>query len=111
MRIDVDFLILGSGLAGTRAALDLCEHGSVLMITKRRIGDNATSRAQGGIAAVIDAHDSLELHVQDTLAAGAGLCDPHAVEAIVGAGPGAIEQLSRFGVSFDRSAGAFDLTR
>lgn len=108
---DVDYLIIGSGLAGQRAALELAQHGSVLMLTKRRLQDNATSWAQGGLACVMDSNDSVDLHVRDTLEAGAGLCNEEAVRSIVGAGPRAVAQLVELGVSFDRSAHGYALTR
>jgi L-aspartate oxidase len=109
--IDTDYLVIGSGLAGQRAALILAEYGRVIMVTKRRQGDNATSWAQGGIASVTDATDSFAKHIDDTLKAGAGLCNEKAVESIIEAGPDAIKELSELGVVFDRHDKKFDLNR
>ncbi len=111
MAIDVDFLVIGSGLAGLNAALRLAEHGRVAVVTKRNLGDSNTSWAQGGIATVIGSDDSIETHLADTLAAGAGLCNEAAVRSIVGDGPQAIERLVALGVAFDRNEAGFDLTR
>jgi L-aspartate oxidase len=111
MRLDTDFLVIGSGLAGLNAALQLAEHGRVLLVTKRRLGDSATSWAQGGLASVVGPDDSIEAHVQDTLTAGAGLCDEQVVRSTVADGPRAVERLTRFGVAFDRHGDAWDLTR
>jgi L-aspartate oxidase len=109
--VDVDFLIIGSGLAGLNAALRLAEHGKVLVVTKRNVGDSNTAWAQGGIASVMGDDDSIEEHLQDTLIAGAGLCNEAAVRSIVEDGPHAIERLVQLGVSFDTNQGGFDLTR
>lgn len=111
MVFDVDFLIIGSGLAGLNAALRLAEHGRVLVVTKRGIGDSNTAWAQGGIASVMGTDDTVEEHVRDTLVAGAGLCDEAAVRSIVEDGPHAIERLVQLGVSFDTKGDGFDLTR
>ncbi|MBC7792092.1 MAG: L-aspartate oxidase [Clostridia bacterium] len=111
MVFDVDFLIVGSGLAGLNAALRLAEHGRVVVVTKRGIGDSNTAWAQGGIASVMGSDDTIEQHVQDTLVAGAGLCNEAAVRSIVGEGPHAIERLVQLGVSFDVKGDGFDLTR
>src|SRR5215469_16899930 len=96
-----DFVILGSGIAGLSLALKLAPHGTVAIITKRKPTDSSTARAQGGVAAVTSAEDSFELHVRDTLVAGADLCDETAVRTIVEGGPSAIQNLMRLGVHFD----------
>src|SRR5262245_48977957 len=111
MPIDVDYLVIGSGLAGANAALELAAHGQVLMVTKRQPGDSATAWAQGGIASVMSEGDSFDAHVADTLTAGGGLCDEAAVRSIVADGPRTIERLVQAGVAFDRHGDAFDLTR
>jgi L-aspartate oxidase len=112
MAVEVDYLVLGSGLAGLNAALRLAEHGRVLVVTKRSVSESATNYAQGGIAAVVSDNDSFEAHVQDTLAAGAGLCDEQAVRSVIGDGPNAIERLVSLGVSFDQHTnGEYDLGR
>ena len=75
MKIDADYLIMGSGVAGLFFALTAAEHGSVAVVTKRERRESNTQYAQGGIAAVIDERDSFASHVADTLLAGDGLCD------------------------------------
>ncbi len=108
---DCDFLVLGSGLAGLNAAIRLAPHGKVVVVTKRQLGDSATSYAQGGIASVWSGDDSVEAHAKDTIEAGAGLCQEGAVESILSAGPGAVQQLIDWGTQFDRDGGEYDLTR
>jgi L-aspartate oxidase len=100
-RIACDFLVIGSGIAGLYYALRVAELGRVAIVTKKAAADSATNWAQGGIAAVTGADDSLEVHVQDTLAAGAGLCDERVVRFVVSEGPRAIEALLKLGVEFD----------
>ena len=97
-----DFLVLGSGIAGLFYALRVADHGSVAIVTKKRGADSATNWAQGGIAAVMDPEDSLESHVEDTISAGAGLCQPDVVDRVVERGPAMIEALLKHGVEFDR---------
>ncbi|CAG1000700.1 L-aspartate oxidase [Rhodocyclaceae bacterium] len=108
-----DALVIGSGLAGQAAALRLAETRRVALITKRTLEDTATAWAQGGIAAVLDAADSVEAHIQDTFTAGAGLCDPMATRFVVEHGKAAIEWLITQGVPFtrDNSPFGFHLTR
>jgi len=90
MRLTCDYLVLGSGIAGLTFALEASKHGSVIVVTKRHIDDAATTWAQGGIAAVLDPHDSFEAHVSDTLATGGGISHPTVVEAVVRDGPARI---------------------
>lgn len=111
MALDVDFLVVGAGLAGLNAALRLAEHGQVAVITKRPSTESASAIAQGGIASVMSADDDLDDHVRDTLTAGAGLCDEAVVRSVVAAGPRAIERLESLGVDFDRHADGYDLGR
>ncbi len=111
MVVDVDFLVLGGGLAGLNAALRLAEQGEVLIATNRELGESATAYAQGGIAAAISDSDSIEAHVTDTLTAGAGLCREQAVRSILNDAPQAIERLVQLGVHFDHHAGTYDLGR
>lgn len=101
----VDFLVVGSGLAGLYAAIRLAEAGTVALVTKRAIGESNSRYAQGGIAAVLGPDDRLESHVADTLEAGAGLCHPDVVTAIVGEGPARVRELIELGVRFTRDAG------
>src|SRR5580693_8897551 len=96
-----DFVIVGSGIAGLSLALRLAKFGTVAMVTKRNLPDSNTAWAQGGVAAVTSAEDSFDLHVKDTLVAGAGLCHPDAVRTIVTEGPSAIQDLMELGVHFD----------
>ena len=97
-----DVLILGSGLAGLTTALHLAERARVAIVAKREFQEGASLYAQGGIAAVLDTKDSVELHVRDTLIAGAGLCDPQAVRFAAEGAPTAIDWLVEQGVPFTR---------
>ena len=108
----VDVLVVGSGVAGLSAALAVPAGRTVLLATKDRLGHSATRYAQGGIAAVLDPLiDSVAEHVADTLAAGAGLCDPVAVQTLVAEGAQAIADLRARGVHFDREGPAGELAR
>src|SRR5205807_1357971 len=98
---ELDFVVVGSGIAGLSFALGAAQHGSVAVITKRKGADSNTAWAQGGIACVTSDEDSFELHVRDTLEAGAGLCDEQVVRTIVTEGPEAIRELMEVGVHFD----------
>lgn len=111
-RVTADYLIVGSGIAGLRAAVELASSGRVLVLTKSDPGAGSTGYAQGGIAAACGPDDSPALHAQDTLAAGDGLCDPGAVATLVEEGPRYVEQLLEWGADFDRKAGGeLDLAR
>jgi len=96
-----DFIVIGSGIAGLSFALKVAKHGSVAVITKRKGADTNTAWAQGGIACVTSDKDSFELHVRDTLEAGAGLCDEKVVRTIVTEGPERIRELMKLGLQFD----------
>ena len=100
-----DFLVIGSGIAGLFYALKVAKYGSVAIVTKRAIEESATKYAQGGIASVTSADDSYKLHIQDTIEAGAGLCDKEMVRIIVENGPEMIKELLELGANFSRSAG------
>lgn len=108
-----DAVVVGSGIGGLSFALKLAEAGlSVAVVTKKNKSDSNTNWAQGGIACVTDPGDSFASHVEDTLAAGDGLCDRAVVEAIVAAGPARVRELIDWGVRFETSAaGAPDLGR
>jgi len=114
-RLDCDVLVIGSGLAGLMAALRLGRGGAqVLLASKREIGESNTRYAQGGIACVISAEDSIESHVQDTLSTGGGLCREEVVRAIVESGPAHVKELEDLGISFERQEkedGGYDLGR
>ncbi len=99
-----DYLVLGSGSAGLTFALRVCEQARVALITKKERTDSSTNWAQGGIAGVFGPDDDLELHVQDTLIAGAGLCHEDAVRVLVSEGPDRIRELVEFGAGFNRDA-------
>jgi L-aspartate oxidase len=98
-----DFLVIGSGLAGLSYALKVAPYGSVNIVTKRDIMETSTRQAQGGIAAVLSPDDSFDLHIQDTLAAGDGLCHQDTVELVVRQGPERIRELINLGAHFDRT--------
>jgi L-aspartate oxidase len=97
-----DYLIIGSGIAGLRAAAELNAGGDVLILTKADPDEGNTGHAQGGIAAAVGPGDSPDLHAADTLAAGDGLCDERAVRALVEDGPRFVRELIDWGVQFDR---------
>ena len=114
MHMKFDVAIVGSGLAGLSVALHLAQQRKVVIVSKRALRDGASDWAQGGIAAVLDSHDSHDQHVHDTLVAGAGLCDEAATRFIVSHGREAIEWLISQGVPFTRDSEAelgFHLTR
>ncbi len=106
-----DVLVIGAGIAGLRAALEVPEDLSVLVVTKDRITESNSSYAQGGIAGVLSPKDRFENHVDDTLVAGDGLCDREVVELVVREAPAQIEQLIRWGTKFDQENGVLALTR
>src|SRR6266480_7297338 len=95
-----DFLVLGSGIAGLTFALKVAPHGRVAIITKKNRAESNTNYAQGGIAAVTSKEDSVELHVRDTLEAGAGLCKEEVVRTIIQEGPARIQELIELGMKF-----------
>ncbi len=98
-----DFLVIGTGLAGLSYALKVAPYGTVNVITKKDIMETSTRQAQGGIAAVLSPDDSFESHIQDTLAAGDGLCHRDTVELVVRQGPERIWELINLGAHFDRA--------
>jgi L-aspartate oxidase len=104
-------IVVGSGIAGGLLALAAVESGPVVVVTKEALGAGSTVRAQGGIAAAVDGGDSVEAHLRDTLAAGAGLCDAEAAARICREGPAQVDALLRRGVAFDRRGGRLRLAR
>ncbi len=106
--IQTDFLVIGSGIAGLSYALKVAQHHpekKVLVITKTRADETNTKYAQGGIAGVTDfEHDSFDKHIQDTLVAGDGLCNPRTVEIVVTEGPERINEIIEWGTRFDKDA-------
>lgn len=110
-RFSTDVLVIGGGAAGLSAALHLAEHARVTVLCKGGMETASSHWAQGGIASVIDPEDSISAHVNDTLVAGAGLCDEDIVTNTVTRGPETIRQLVRWGVAFDSQDNEFHLTR
>jgi L-aspartate oxidase len=106
-----DVLVIGAGIAGLRAALEVPPDLAVLVVTKDRLTESNSSYAQGGIAGVRSADDSFENHVRDTLLAGDGLCDEAIVEMVVREAPAQIEKLVAWGTNFDTENGELALTR
>lgn len=108
----VDFLVIGSGIAGLSFALKAAKYGKVLIVTKSNEDESNTKYAQGGVAVVVDKSDSFEKHIQDTLIAGDGLCDEKVVEIVVTEGPQRIQEIIDYGTNFDRDpSGVFDLAK
>ncbi len=99
-KVDADFLVIGSGIAGLSFALKVADHGTVALVTKKQAVESNTNLAQGGIASVFGTTDSFDLHIRDTLEAGAGLCHPHVVAKVVKEGPKRIRELMALGVAF-----------
>ncbi len=97
-----DFLVVGAGVAGLRAAIELAQAGDVLVVAKDSLRESSSEYAQGGVAVALSDDDEVELHEQDTLAAGDGLCDRNAVHTLVEEGPPAIQQLIEWGAEFDK---------
>jgi L-aspartate oxidase len=106
-----DFLVIGAGVAGLRAAIELAEAGSVLVVAKESLRESSSEYAQGGIAVALNDDDEVALHEQDTLYAGDGLCDIPAVRTLVEEGPAAIEELIAWGAEFDRQGDHLAFTR
>jgi L-aspartate oxidase len=111
MVIQTDVLVIGSGIAGLFYALRVANHRKVLLVTKKHTVESNTNYAQGGIASVFGSDDSPELHMQDTMDAGAGLCHKDAVEVVVTEGPALVRELMRVGTHFTKSGGGLDLGR
>jgi L-aspartate oxidase len=109
--MDFDFLVVGAGVAGLRAAIELAEAGSVLVVAKDTLRESSSEYAQGGVAVALNDDDEVELHEQDTLYAGDGLCDHQAVRTLVEEGPAAITQLIEWGAEFDREGTRLSFTR
>ena len=107
----VDFLVVGAGIAGLRAAIALAEEGTVLVLAKGQLRESSSEWAQGGIAVALADDDEVTLHEEDTIAAGAGLCDREAVRTLVEDGPAAIEELIAWGTEFDREGAKLAFAR
>jgi L-aspartate oxidase len=108
---ETDFIVVGAGVAGLRAAIELAQSGRVLVLTKQEITESATQYAQGGIAVALSDEDEIGLHLQDTLSAGDGLVNPEAARILVEEGPDRITELISWGTQFDREATKLTFTR
>src|SRR5438067_4689035 len=106
-----DILVIGAGIAGLRAALAVPDDMDVLVVTKDTIQQSNSSYAQGGIAGVLSPEDRFENHIEDTLTAGAGLCNREVVELVVREAPNQINDLIGWGTHFDEENGQLALTR
>lgn len=112
MALETDFIVIGSGVAGLRASIELAGAGArVTVLTKDKASESNTEYAQGGVAVVLSDDDNAELHEEDTLVAGADLCDVEAVETLVTAGTEYIKQLIDWGTEFDRERGKLVFTQ
>lgn len=112
MSLETDFVVIGSGVAGLRAAIELASSGArVMVLTKDRANESNTEYAQGGVAVVLAEDDNPDLHEGDTLIAGAGLCDEPAVETLVSDGTKYVKQLIEWGTEFDREGGKLIFTQ
>jgi len=102
----VDFLVMGAGVAGLRAAVELARHGDVLVVTKESLGESNTHYAQGGIAVAMEGDQDVALHLEDTVNAGDGIVYRPAAEALVAEGPLRVAELIEWGAAFDRQGGS-----
>jgi L-aspartate oxidase len=108
---ETDFIVVGAGVGGMRAAIALAEAGRVLVLAKNELTESATHYAQGGVAVALSDEDNISLHLQDTLEAGDGLCDPDAARVLVEEGPERIQELIEWGTAFDREGSKLTFTR
>src|SRR5690349_2412031 len=106
-----DFLVIGSGVAGLRAAIELSRNGRVLVLTKGHPLQSSSIHAQGGVAVAISEEDDVAIHLADTLKAGHGLCRKEAVRVLVEEGPDRIQELIKWGAQFDKTGGKFAFAR
>jgi len=107
----VDFLVVGAGVAGLRAAVELARHGEVLVVTKESVAESNTHYAQGGIAVAMEGDEDIALHLEDTVNAGDGLVYRPAAQVLVAEGPVRVEELIEWGAAFDTEAGKLLRTR
>jgi len=108
---ETDFIVVGAGIAGLRASVELASAGRVLCLAKREVTESNTQYAQGGIAAALSDDDEVRLHLEDTLKAGDGLCNEEAARILVEEGPPRIEELIEWGTEFDRAGTKIAFTR
>jgi L-aspartate oxidase len=107
----VDFLVIGGGVAGLRAAVELASKGDVVVLTKDKITESSTGYAQGGIAVALSDEDRVSIHYDDTIKAGGGLCNEEAVRIMVEEGPEYIRELMSWGADFDKEGSKLSFTR
>src|SRR5262244_2522022 len=100
---EADFIVVGAGVAGLRAAISLADAGRVLVLAKQELTESATQYAQGGIAVALSDEDDISLHLQDTITAGDGIVNTDAARLLVEEGPARIQELIDWGTQFDRS--------
>src|SRR5450631_2687557 len=108
---ETDFIVVGAGIAGLRASVELASAGRVLCLAKREVTESNTQYAQGGIAAALSDDDEVRLHLEDTLKAGDGICHEAAARILVEEGPARIEELIEWGTEFDRAGSKITFTR
>ena len=108
---NVDYLVMGAGVAGLRAAIELADHGEVLVVTKESLGESNTHYAQGGIAVAMEGNEDVALHLKDTVTAGDGLVYVPAAQALVAEGPRRVTELIEWGAKFDREGDRLLRTR
>jgi L-aspartate oxidase len=109
--MQVDFLVMGAGVAGLRAAIGLARYGDVLVVTKESLGESNTHYAQGGIAVAMEGDQDIALHLEDTINAGDGIVYRPAAEALVAEGPVRVAELIEWGAAFDTRSGELLRTR
>src|SRR6476660_2175359 len=107
----VDYIVVGAGVAGLRAAIALAEAGKVLLLAKQELTESATQYAQGGIAVALSDEDEISLHLQDTISAGDGIVNVDAAHVLVEEGPDRIQELIDWGTEFDRKDTRLTFTR
>src|SRR5438445_8558286 len=107
----VDFIVVGAGVAGLRAAIALADAGKVLVLAKQELSESATQYAQGGIAVALSDEDEISLHLQDTINAGDGIVNEEAARVLVEEGPERIQELIEWGTQFDRNGTRLTFTR
>src|SRR5436305_8059761 len=108
---ETDFLVIGAGIAGLRAAIELASAGRVLVLAKLELTESATQYAQGGIAVALSDEDEISLHLQDTIQAGDGIVNADAARVLVEEGPDRIQELIEWGTQFDRKGTRLTFTR
>src|SRR5439155_20873521 len=108
---ETDFVVIGAGIAGLRAAIELASAGRVLVVTKQELTESNTQYAQGGIAVALSDEDEVGLHLQDTINAGDGLVNAEAAKVLVEEGPERIQELIEWGTQFDREGTKLTFTR